>query len=904
MTGLSDKQHSTTPRAAALLPPDNPLAEKWKVVFQQLEQQDAAGAEQNIRQLVENGVQLDIQPEGSATLVAHAAAHSEATLRLLLEEFGCDANLLSPGCKNQTPLFAARGNCVALLRSHGAEAAALDADGNSPLTAAVEKKDFQQAADLLLGGVFPWSSLNSRGRSCVQLAVSLLSGSGAEQQPFWDAFFSHCCPANPVMAKELLKATDEEGRNCMQAAAAAGCEAIAAEMLKWTEGINLIANSFVWLLLLTGDSEEAAVAEAAAPIESQAEEREAAAGEGQEGLAAAASAAAADGPAAAGVPAAAAAAGRQKPPPAETREEEAATPKQTPAKTADETKGGGTENQREEKEGKKVNGETEETGGQPAAEAALDAAGFAGWETANSPSGWKETEPEGARIGREEEAEGLAFDAENKRKQQQSAAAAARGQARGRRREGEADKEEEGEKEEEEEEEEEVREATARPTLGGHVTLSDSRREALLNSAETSDRKEESEVTSPLACELQQLKQQAVELQQEVESAERALDEAKEANSRVMMRVASLLSSQPRQEQRRQQGQQQSPAGSSDGENPPAVTQEGYEKALLQNELLESQLNTMEQRLVQLQSRREEYEQQHERKVSECREAFMEFVVQVCRNSFMRQGGKPVSEQQVKKLLQQGDEKLQQISKLRREVLSFQHQQDLNRAQTADTEKWEDGQCDPLEPMDFEHLKMENQTLNEKLVERQEEAQKLQTITRNSLQLLTHWREKLAFQTKKNAEAAAQLAAVEAELAQQREALAQLKRERAYCRQQNERIKCQADIVNSDLLAADWEATQEQLREIGLQIEHLKRRVSRVTSFVANSVRQRDRRTTRLTAEASKLLMRHLKSSPFEHGALFTSGSSVDDNSAESDLTSSRQEEPLPPPAAACPAAS
>lgn len=87
-----------------------------------------------------------------------------------------------------------------------------------------------------------------------------------------------------------------------------------------------------------------------------------------------------------------------------------------------------------------------------------------------------------------------------------------------------------------------------------------------------------------------------------------------------------------------------------------------------------------------------------------------------------------------------------------------------------------------------------------------------------ALQLLTHWREKLAFQEKRKAQAAAQLAALDNELAKQREVAAQLKRERAECRQQNERVKCQTDVINSELLTADWESTQEKIKEADAEV--------------------------------------------------------------------------------------
>lgn len=93
-------------------------------------------------------------------------------------------------------------------------------------------------------------------------------------------------------------------------------------------------------------------------------------------------------------------------------------------------------------------------------------------------------------------------------------------------------------------------------------------------------------------------------------------------------------------------------------------------------------------------------------------------------------------EQQVQKLLQQEQEKLETINSLRRQLLQVQYQQELQRAQHARGAAWKEAEeCNPLQAMDFEQLKMENQTLNERLVERQEEAQKLLAITRNSAQV-------------------------------------------------------------------------------------------------------------------------------------------------------------------------
>ncbi|KAL8270611.1 hypothetical protein Esti_005473 [Eimeria stiedai] len=423
-------------------------------------------------------------------------------------------------------------------------------------------------------------------------------------------------------------------------------------------------------------------------------------------------------------------------------------------------------------------------------------------------------------------------------------------------------------------------EARTRPTLGGSMPPYGSRRESPASSVNSSAREEEDEGTSALLSELQQLRHRAGEIEQEFEAMEHALKEAEEANAKVVSRVASLLGDQSRYDVRRLHAQHRMSTHQEDLDEQPLVTIEGYERALLQTAQLDAQVTAVKQQLQQLLESQTPQQNHRGAKVLECREAFANFVIQVAKNSFMQHGGRPVSEQQVKKLLQLGEEKQQSINSLRRELMLFHYQQELQQAQSFHKAQWEEEQYTPLEAMDLEQLKMENQTLNERLVERQEEARKLQAITRNSVQLLTHWREKLAFQEKRNVEAAAQLAALDAELAQQREVAAHLKRQRAECRQQNERIKCQTDLLDSELLAANWEATQEKLRETEAQIASLRRKHSKLTTFVATSVMQRDRKTTRLTSEASKLLMRHLKTLPTHNEGLSANERSVDESSA------------------------
>ncbi|OEH77592.1 ankyrin repeat-containing protein [Cyclospora cayetanensis] len=367
------------------------------------------------------------------------------------------------------------------------------------------------------------------------------------------------------------------------------------------------------------------------------------------------------------------------------------------------------------------------------------------------------------------------------------------------------------------------------------------------------DNREELSTARLLLNELRREEQLAVELEHAADEASTALEEAEAANSKVLTRVASLLTASVKPISGREYGQFQVPMYlQQDCDIETQITQEGYEAALLQAAKLEEQLDILQKDLQQIMQRKAEQENACQHKVIECKRAFGEFVQQVAKNSFMPKGGKSVSVNQVAKLLQEEQEGMQRVTSLRQQLLEIESKQWMQAAQRSHNCSWQEEDGKSFHMMDFEQLKVENQTLNERLVEKQEEAKKLMT-------LLTHWREKLAFQEKRNAAAAAELAELDTQLAKQRELSAQLKRERAEYRMQNDRIKCQTDVINSELLSADWEATQEKLRETDAKIGTLRRRHSHLTAFVANSVKRRDRRTTRLTLQASKLLTRHLK---------------------------------------------
>lgn len=103
-----------------------------------------------------------------------------------------------------------------------------------------------------------------------------------------------------------------------------------------------------------------------------------------------------------------------------------------------------------------------------------------------------------------------------------------------------------------------------------------------------------------------------------------------------------------------------------------------------------------------------------------------------------------------------------------------------------------------LHLIDFEQLKIENQTLNEKIEERNEELLKLRKKTTTTVQVLTHLKEKLQFVQAENQSLKRDMAKLEIELTNKRDVLTQLKHERDALRADNANRKQSRGLVSSE----------------------------------------------------------------------------------------------------------
>lgn len=138
--------------------------------------------------------------------------------------------------------------------------------------------------------------------------------------------------------------------------------------------------------------------------------------------------------------------------------------------------------------------------------------------------------------------------------------------------------------------------------------------------------------------------------------------------------------------------------------------------------------------------------------------------------------------------------------------------------------------ADGLHLIDFEQLKIENQTLNEKIEERNEELHKLNKKITIAVITLSHTEEKL----KKNTKLDEEHKVIKLKLNGEKEKLNKVKEEREKYRKQSQRLRQQTGIENDDSLKADYSNRKVEIDEIKKKINLLKDHHQRLITSLKN----------------------------------------------------------------------
>merc|ERR1712071_413174 len=188
--------------------------------------------------------------------------------------------------------------------------------------------------------------------------------------------------------------------------------------------------------------------------------------------------------------------------------------------------------------------------------------------------------------------------------------------------------------------------------------------------------------------------------------------------------------------------------------------------------------------------------------------------------------GKPIPASEIDGYIKALEKKEEEVTnKLKKKELQLQQKEEL---------------ASGLVLIDFEQLKIENQTYNEKIEERNEELMKLHQKITNTVQVLTHYKEKLQFMETESAVQQESLKEIEEEVFHCRDALTAQKQERDRLRAEFHSRQQHAGLLGSIgsgnnankkslVLLKDFEERQDETDKLQQDIEKFQKRHAELT---------------------------------------------------------------------------
>merc|ERR1711912_131799 len=240
------------------------------------------------------------------------------------------------------------------------------------------------------------------------------------------------------------------------------------------------------------------------------------------------------------------------------------------------------------------------------------------------------------------------------------------------------------------------------------------------------------------------------------------------------------------------------------------VTEHKYQNVLLHVHQVRLKLRLQQVKAARMSEELKNQLEAKRQKAIECRDAFQEFKRQVARHSEYARTGKKIPEKIIQEVEEFELDKDAEVEEVRGSNISLKNR----LAKLEQQLRKKDELAENLHVIDFEQLKIENQTLNEKIEERNEELHKLRKKTVVTVQIITHMREKVEFVKQGYQSLKAELAQLDQDLAAQRDTVTKTKHERDDIRAENAKHRQQTGITNSEGLSRDYEARAEHIKQL------------------------------------------------------------------------------------------
>ncbi|KAL0020312.1 hypothetical protein WJX77_006680 [Trebouxia sp. C0004] len=222
------------------------------------------------------------------------------------------------------------------------------------------------------------------------------------------------------------------------------------------------------------------------------------------------------------------------------------------------------------------------------------------------------------------------------------------------------------------------------------------------------------------------------------------------------------------------------------------------------------------------------------KKSEELRSTFHHFLTEVAKAAENSKTGRPIPHKVLSDYTKHEAVKDAELQKVRLRHLML-------KAQLAKIEhrvKQKEELAEGLHLIDFEQLKIENQSLNEKIEERNEELAKLRKKTATTVQILTHVKEKLQFAQKGKEGMQVQLDSVEAALVTHRDDLSRVKLGRDKAIVATRKLRDASSQVTNTALLADLEICKDKKTTLLESMDKVKLSYSQLTAQTAELTQQ------------------------------------------------------------------
>ncbi|CAL8091383.1 unnamed protein product [Calicophoron daubneyi] len=210
---------------------------------------------------------------------------------------------------------------------------------------------------------------------------------------------------------------------------------------------------------------------------------------------------------------------------------------------------------------------------------------------------------------------------------------------------------------------------------------------------------------------------------------------------------------------------------------------------------------------------------QRQKEVDEAYKDFTNYKYNIGKKALHSRTGRPINPKELVAMLAAEQKKEAIVMEVRLENIKLRNEVAKVEAILKSKEELAEG----LHLIDFEQLKIENQTYNEKIEERNEELTKLKRKIACTVQIMTHVKEKLQAVQFDNAKQRQRLGIADAELTFNRDQLTRLKQARDRLRAENSKLRRSCGLLGKSALLLNYEDSVDAVNGKKAALEETRR---------------------------------------------------------------------------------